>query len=198
MTNPTPAPAARGLIDRAAAAYKDIPASMRTLIADRPSEATLLSFILLAAMVALCGEIAARALAGEAARSDQELGRLSASLLGRMIVFPLAIYMAAAIASPIARAFGGQGGGYETRAAFAWAAVIAAPVGFAGQIVGAIGDLGPYLTTPLAAVGLYIFSGCLAGAHGFSSLVKVAGAVAAILLGAFGVGLLVAQIFGAP
>ncbi|MBX2854724.1 MAG: hypothetical protein KTR21_07040 [Rhodobacteraceae bacterium] len=194
MTNPTPAPAARGLIDRVLAAYKDIPASVRSLIAERPSEATLLSFILIAAIVNLCGEIAGRTMTGAGARSEEELGRLSASMVGRLIVFPLAVYLVSAMAYPLVRAFGGRGGGYETRVAFAWAAVIAAPAAFAGQILGASGDLGPYLTAPLAALGIYMLSACIAGAHGFASTVKVAAAIVVILLGAFGVGLLVAQI----
>ena len=197
MNNPTPAPAARGLIDRVLASYKDIPASVRSLIAERPSEATLLSFILIAAVISLCGDIAGRAVAGAGARSEEELGRLSASMVGRLIVFPLAVYLFAAVATPLARAFGGRGDGYDTRVAFAWVAVIAAPVTFAGQILGAMGDLGPYLTAPLAALGLYMLSACVTGAHGFASTLKVAAVIAAILLGAFGAGLLVAQIPGA-
>lgn len=175
----------KGLVDRIVAAYWDFSGSARTLLADRPSEATILSFMLIAAIISYCGDIAAQSFARSGPWTDEELDVLSTQAAGRLLVAPLGLYLVSAIVGAIARGFGGVGGWYETRAVMAWSLLVAAPWTLAAQLIagaiaagGSVGDpsqawLGFAATSPLLAIALYIWGACVAGAHGFSSPARV-------------------------
>lgn len=197
--NEAPATPPRGLIDRIAAAYWNFSGSSRALLAERPSDATLLSFMVIAAVIGLCGDIAAQTIDNPGPRTDADLDKLSGDVIGRLLIFPLGVYFLSALASPIARAFGGVGGWYETRLAFAWSAVLTAPWAFAVDVIAAVArasgadgafgleGAGAFLAaSPLMAVILYVWAGCVAGVHEFSSTLRVALTSAALAAAIFG------------
>lgn len=199
----------RGLIDRIVGAYWDFSGSTRALLADRPSDATLLSFMLLAAFVSLCGDIAAQSFARSGPWTDAELDVLTSQIVGRLLVGPLGLYLVSALVGAIARGFGGGGGWYETRVAMAWSLLVAAPWTFTAQLVaGGLGAtfaaagaetawIATAATAPLLGTALYIWGACLAGAHGFSSPRLVVGVAIALVAGVVGGSVVLARLFGA-
>lgn len=200
-------PRSRGLIDRVRGAYWDFSGSTRALLAERPSEATLLSFMMIFAVISLCGDLAAQAYGRSGPWTDAELDALSSKVVGRLLVAPIGFYLCSAVVGAIARALGGTGDWYATRAAFVWAMLVAAPLTFASQILGAVaaeaanppeaaGTARLLAAAPLSFVALYIWSACLAAAQGFTSaryvMMVSVGLVAAV--GIVGLGL--AQLIG--
>lgn len=242
-----------GLVDRLLSAYGNIRASMTRLLSDRPSEATLLSLLMFAGLVAFAGQtlehsavrwdpnapaFAAaweeryraanieaakaglpprpaletlsaeeRALALNAAMRDKLQSDRIGHLIQCFLLLPLGVYLFAALAAPLLRWAGGTGGGYETRAAFTWALVVASPFLLAKSVVdmGLISLAGgaapgaaaspPTEGDPVVVYGLialgwaltavvaYTWAACVAAAHHFRSTAAVLGGfLGAILL----------------
>lgn len=136
-------PPRRGVVDRVLASWRRPGATMRALLAERPSEATLLSFMLFAGLIAMVGAAAELAVIpfGEElsaeALADQRRAALLERLIGAFVLTPLGIYLGAAIATPILRTVGGSGGYYESRAAFAWTLLATAPLALIAAFVDA-------------------------------------------------------------
>lgn len=200
-------PRARGLIDRVRGAYWDFSGSARALLAERPSEATLLSFMMIFAVISLCGDLAAQAYGRSGPWTDQELDALSSKVVGRLLVVPIGFYFCSALIGAVARALGGTGDWYATRAAFVWAMLVAAPLTFASQILGAVAAEAAnppeaaqtarlLASAPLSLVALYIWAACLAAAQGFRSPRYVMMVSIGIGAAIAGVGLGLAQLFG--
>ncbi|MEL6978890.1 MAG: YIP1 family protein [Pseudomonadota bacterium] len=192
-TTDAAAPPRRGVIDRVFASYGDLRGEMKRLLADRPSEATLLSFVMIFALISFVGG-AMELFAAPRDFSDEEAlnsfrGDLFARFIGAFFIATLGVYLIAALATPALRAFGGTGGGYETRAALAWSLLTASPLLLLSDAMDAAavayGGLdaisGAALRAPaeapvlfavamLANAGaLYIAGVCLAAAHGYRS-----------------------------
>lgn len=194
----------QGLLDRVLGAYWDFSGSMRRLLADRPSEATLLSFLLVASLIRYFGQVIE--IYGDLAAAGPIDPRafqtqVGESFVGAVFLAPLAVYVVAAIAKPIAELFGGTGDWFATRAAFAWAYLVTAPLLLAragldavATALGAPGEAIVALALAFGALGLYVLSACLGAAHGFASprrtALAIGGAVIAIggLLAALGAG----------
>ncbi|MEL6278138.1 MAG: YIP1 family protein [Pseudomonadota bacterium] len=198
--------APQGLVERVAGAYWDFSGSMRRLLEDQPREATLLSFLIVASLMRYAGQVVdafgelSSSVAGEDfTRAFQT--QVAEGFVGALILAPLAVYLFAAIAKPIAGALGGTGDWFETRAAFVWAYLVTAPIFLLRSAIDAIASsagvpdgLLVILSLAFAALGLYVLGACLSVAHGFKSprntaLVMAAGLFAiAGLAVALGVG----------
>ena len=206
--------AARGLFGRIRASYWDFAGSARRMIAERPSEPTLLSFLMVAmAVLAFAGVIQLTASIDPAAPAapDKLQTQIMEVLISRVFVGALSVYLLSAIAAPICRAFGGSGGFYETRVATIWAVLVAAPPLLLSSVASAVGaaasrDLGPagaeaiywvvaIVQTVLAALAISIWASCIAGAHGFRSPARVLGVTLAAILAVFAVAWGASQIF---
>ncbi|MGF1502071.1 MAG: hypothetical protein ACFBSD_09650 [Paracoccaceae bacterium] len=137
----------RGLAGRVLSAWADIGGSLRWLLAQRPSETALLVFLMISGLCLLLVSIAESALGAEPVTGQE----LQAMVLSGIAVFgllwPLFLYLVALGAHGLARAVGGTGSGYESRAAMAWAALVSGPV----LVVGSVGGL--WLAPVLPPVG---------------------------------------------
>lgn len=202
--------ASDGLIGRIRGSYWDFAGAARRLIAERPSETTLLSFVMLAMLILAFGGVI-----DFTARQDPAaplpIEQVQETLLGILISFfligALAVYFFSMMVTLAARAFGGAGSYYETRAGVIWGVLVSAPPLFVQQVVGAVRrvaerDLtegaavaaswaGYLVETALLALAFVIWAGSIAGAHGFTSSSRVlrvilvaAIVVAAVALGA--------------
>ncbi|MCI4665549.1 MAG: hypothetical protein MRY74_12580 [Neomegalonema sp.] len=203
MSAPRAAP--RGLIERVRASYWDFAGAVRGLIAERPSEATLLSFLIIALIAhAFAGVIG---LAVAEPRTDVKPAAMQAELqqqilevlIGRILVGAIGVYLATVIVTWICRAFRGAGGYYETRVGVIWAVLVAAPqilliaavgavgIGLSRSLTGTAAEIALWAASGvqllLTAVAIAIFAGCVAGAHGFRSPARVLGVSLAIMIG---------------
>lgn len=204
------AAASGGLVERVLASYADVRASMARVLADRPSDAVLFSLLVMAAFIGLLGDafeiFANRAVESGPAASDPAVAaerfreEIGTAFVARMLLFPIAVYLAAGALLLAARPFGGTGGGYESRAAMIWALLVAAPltlalsglqaVGVGAGLADASGPAGiswrGLVTLASLGVGLYalyIWGACVAEAHGFRSVARVMAAALAVLAG---------------
>lgn len=120
-----------GLILGVARFYHDPRGSVRGMLDSGPTEARLFGYAMIAVMILMVGEIAKQYLFGGA----QLVERASAEIVSMLFFVPLVYYGLAAIGTLIAKAFKGQGGWYHGRAAFFWAALVAAPLAVLSAIV---------------------------------------------------------------
>ncbi len=186
--------AERGLTGRVLTAWADMGGSLRWLLARRPSETTLFVFLLISGLMLLLLVIAERVLnpaAGpiEAGGASGLGGLVGAGLVVFGLLWPLLLYLLALLGHGLARAFGGTGSGHASRAAMAWAALVAAPVAVVASVAGLFAA--PLL--PAAAAGAlrslgllafaYALAHCFAAAHGFARPWAALAIVAALVLG---------------
>ncbi len=191
----------QGLTLRALGAWAGMRGSMRRLLEDRPSESTLFVFILISGGLHFLGELARLWLAPQTAGySEGELvSRVGAAFAGALIFRSLALYLVAIVGHGLARAFGGRGGGYESRAATAWAALVTAPVALAATLVGIglapqIGEQGANAIGQVGGIAFaYAMAHCFAEAHGFARTWTVLAVIALVILTFLGGTLLLAQ-----
>lgn len=126
-----------GLLERLLGAWRDMRESTRALIAENPSEARLLFFVLLSDVIFFLSRTLSLVVAPGSAASKflpVEIGIwLILALLGRT----LTLYVFSGLVGFVCRALGGQGSWRDTRAAVFWASLVAAPVGVAGALIGA-------------------------------------------------------------
>lgn len=209
----------QGLIERVFATYRDPRGEMRRLLDDRPAEGLLLSLLVLGAFVGLVGQCfeifadeAARARAtaagpapvSQADAAEQFRARIGSAFVGRILLFPIAVYLGAGVLTLAARLAGGRGGGYESRAAMIWALLAAAPLSLALSALTAIGVGAGLAADPseagalwrgalwvgslaVGAFALYLWAACVAEAHGFASRARVMGAALGVLAAAAGI-----------
>lgn len=107
--------------------YHDPRGSMRGMLSSRPGEGRLFSYALGAALVLLGGRVLAL-LAAPAEMQAELPGQIAAHAAALLIFVPLIWYALAAFGTLLARAFGGEGGWREGRAAIFWAALVSSPV----------------------------------------------------------------------
>ena len=175
-----------GLILGIARFYHDPRASMRGVLASRPSEGRLLAYALLAAALLLAGRIATLTIAARASAAEL-LPQVAAQAASMLFFVPLVYYGLAALGTALARACGGRGGWRDGRAAFFWAALVSAPVVILSSLVAlALAAAPPALAVAVAQVGPVFFAWalaqCFAEAFGFTRSWAVFAAIGAVAL----------------
>jgi len=116
-----------GLIARITDAWKDMPASTRRLIEERPSEARLLFFVLLSDLIFFLS-FSVKTVVTPTAMAESALPNDVALLLVvALMVRTASIYAFSFILGLILRAFGGTGTLKDTRAGVFWGSFVSAP-----------------------------------------------------------------------
>ncbi|MGF1446863.1 MAG: hypothetical protein ACFBRM_11790 [Pikeienuella sp.] len=186
----------QGLALRVLGAWGDLRGSLRWLLAQRPSETTLYVFFALSGLALFMAALANYVLSGGGPLTGEAIaGFLVTGFIVFGLIWPLTGYLLALIGHGLARAFGGTGSGHASRAAMAWAALVASPV----LVVASLGGLAIAQAVPPGAADLIRSAGlvaffvalapCFAEAHGFSRawpVVAVAALLLVALLGALG------------
>lgn len=157
--------------------------SMRAMLESNPGEARLLAYAVLAAMLLLVERLFR--LFAEAAPGADLTPRVVEQVVSLMFFLPLAYYGLAAVATMIARALGGQGGWFQGRAAFFWAALVSAPIvvltGLAALAAGP-GAGAAILRQAASFFFAWALANCFAEAFGFTSTMRVLAVIVVIAL----------------
>lgn len=157
----------QGLVAAIAASWKDLRGGVRRRLDSRPGESGLLAQAYLAAALAFVAGLPsaiedARAL--EATQPDALTGVLAGRAFSAIFLFPLLLYLLAAIQRLVAKAFRGQGSFYSARVTLFWAVIVALPLGLAEGVISALVPALPpetgriVATAASAAVGLGFLS----------------------------------------
>jgi hypothetical protein len=175
-----------GLIAGFARFLHDPRGSMRALLDSRPGEARLLAYAFLAVGIGLAGRVAMLVLAARGSGVDLA-PQIAAQTASMLFFVPIVYYALAALGTALARAAGGRGGWRDGRAAFFWAALIAAPVGvLSGLAALALHGQHPAVTAAVAQIGPVFFAWalaqCYAEAFGFRRAWTVFAAIGGIVL----------------
>lgn len=152
---------------------------MRAILDARPSESTLLVFAMLSGLFHFLGRLAEIWLGPGGGARGELLSRVAGELGGALVFRTMALYALAALAWGLARAFGGAGGAYESRAAFFWAALVAAPVILALTLAETL--IAPAEQLRLVWAGYLAYAVAVAAfmaeAHGFRRVLPVLGVI---------------------
>lgn len=167
--------------------FHDPRGSMRGMLSSRPREGRLFSYALGGALVLLVGRVLAL-LATPAEMRAELPGQIAAHAAALLIFVPLTWYALAAFGTMLARAFGGEGGWHEGRAAFFWAALVSSPVLVLSSLVPLAFSEASGLATGIGAqIGPVFFAWalaqCYAEAFGFRRASNVLAVIAALVLG---------------
>jgi len=189
--------------DRILEAWRDMAASTRRLLAERPGEGRLLFFVILSDVVFFLSWTLKTLLAPTSAAAERMPFDVAAFLLVAILFRTASLYVLAALAAAAATLCGGSGSWRDTRAAVFWGALVSAPFGLlaAGLAVAlnraeaalpALAD--PLFALPPYYVGLVPFlwfvAAGIAAAHrferiGWSFLTLSVAAVALSLAGVY-------------
>lgn len=165
------------MVERLLTAWNDLRGSMRWLLSRDPREGTLLAMAMASGVIAFLGRAGALWLSPEAAELGEAAlrGRLQNELAAALFFRTLMLYLVAGLAGLVARAFGGHGSWKASRAATFWAALLAAPVLAAGELLAApLPPLAALAAAVLAQLAFaWAFAACFAEAHGFASVPRV-------------------------
>ena len=169
-----------GVLWRMLGAWADLRGSMRAELDRDPSEGRLLFYVMLSGLIWFIGRHAVLVYGplGPVISEHEFLGRVGSEFVAAVFMLTLFYYGMAVLGGAIARAFGGTGDWRESRAATFWAALVAAPVILASELLsiivaglpGAIADTA--LTLGKVALG-WALAQCIAEAHGFRSGLRV-------------------------
>lgn len=179
-----------GLLWQSIAAWGDLRGSFRLLMASAPSEAKLLFIAILSGLFVFVGNVAVERITHQSGlTTDQEFQAfVAAQLITAAFFRTLALYGAAALLCIILRRFGGQAGWFENRAAFFWAALVAAPVLLVTSVLSAVAlvRVGDGAEMVIGQIGGIVFalvlSVCLSEAHGFKRALPVFAGMVAVSL----------------
>lgn len=177
-----------GFVERLAAGLKNPVASTRALLAERPSESVLLSLLMIAGLFRLMGA-AFKTVAAPPPPEVDPAEHLSSAMLeaaiGAFFVFPIGVYLAAALAKMVLGLFGGVADWREARVGAVWGAVLAAPILLLSDAAAALAGA-TVAGLPFGLIALYYFCAAVAVAHGFRTglglFAPLAIAVAAVWL----------------
>lgn len=182
--------ASEGLTIRVLSAWRDMRGSMRVLLEDRPSEGMLFGFILVSGFFHFLGSAAELWLDPRSVTLTQ--GEVLANIYWLAVFFfvmrPIGLYLLAFLGHGMARLFGGTGSAYESRAAMAWAAMVAAPVWLTLKLLGLSlqNEIGHELARAVGEFGfipfLFALANCFAEAHRFDRTWAVLGVLALMVL----------------
>lgn len=189
--------------DRFLEAWRDMAASTRRLLAERPSEGRLLFFVILSDVVFFLSWTLKTLLAPTSAAAETLPIGVAAWLLVAILFRTSSLYVLAALAAAAATLCGGAGSWRDTRAAVFWGALVSAPFGLLAAALTVVLNRAetslPALADPLFAlppyyVGLVPFlwfvAAGIAAAHrferiGWSFLTLSVAAVALSLMGVY-------------
>ncbi|MGF1657877.1 MAG: YIP1 family protein [Rubrimonas sp.] len=195
MTAPARVARPQGLVDRIAGTFRDPRGGARIEI-DAANEPRLLFYAVAASLFHVLGAVGVQILTPDPeAAADFDQWATTQVVIGTFFR-PLGLYAAAALIGLVCRAFGGRGGWRDTRAAFFWSGLAAAPAGLALTVAAAgavamagapawIGDLGGVAA---GLVWAWLLGPGLAEAQGFRSGARVFAVFAALAAGAAGLG----------
>jgi hypothetical protein len=176
-----------GLVDRMARTWVAPRAAAAAEIA-AASEPRLLFYAFAASLFAVLGAIGAQALNPDPAIAPAFEQWAATTFVVGLFMRPLGLYGAAALIGLVCRRFGGTGGWRDTRAAFFWTALTAAPAAAALEVLGAaatgLAGAGPAAAALGHAAGGVLWAAllapALAQAHGFASAWRVLACLAAV------------------
>lgn len=116
-----------GLIARITDAWKDMPASTRRLIAEHPSEARLLFFVLLSDLIFFLSFSVKTVVSPTTIAASTMPNDVALILVVALMVRTVAIYAFAFVLGLVLRLFGGTGTLKDTRAGVFWGSFVSAP-----------------------------------------------------------------------
>ena len=175
----------RGLIASIVGGYRDLPASTRARLATQPRASEAYVWLATAGLLVFATDLFAKA---AEARAEEVLPGArtlavwtTAAVLGAVAFVPVAAVLTAGAVWLVLRfGFGGKAACSETAVAAAWAALLAAPAWALASLARAGIAMSPFSggsadlvvgATGAAALGIsmWIWSQCVASAHGFRS-----------------------------
>lgn len=163
--------------------YHDPRGSVRAVLASDPREARLLAFAVGAAIFLLFERLV-RLFATAGPETDL-VARALEQIVSLIFFLPLFYYVVAALATLIARAFGGTGSFKDGRTGFFWAALVSGPIIVLSGLASTILPAG-FGSGLLRQVGSFFFiwalAVSLAEAFGFRSVASVFAVIVAIAL----------------
>ncbi|MEL7153898.1 MAG: YIP1 family protein [Pseudomonadota bacterium] len=138
--------AGMSLSTRILSAWKDMRASTRALIDERPSEARLLFFVLLSDVIFFLARTLSLVVAPATTAQKFLPLEIGLWLIGVFVLRTATLYVFSGAVCGIARMLGGTGSWRDTRTAVFWASLVAAPVGVIGALIGVgLGHLAPHV-----------------------------------------------------
>ena len=169
-----------GLIARITDAWKDMPASTRRLIEERPSEARLLFFVLLSDLIFFLS-FSVKTVVSPTSFAESALPNDVALLLVVALMLRTGtIYVFALILGLVLRTFGGTGSLKDTRAGVFWGSFVSAPFEILAAILtvsmASLEDLMPFLASEAVSLAplwlgllpyIWFVSAGATSAHGF-------------------------------
>lgn len=166
--------------------FHDPRSSMRGMLSSRPGEGRLFSYALGAALVLLSGRVVALLSAPAELRGELP-GQIAAHAAALLIFVPLVWYALAAFGTLLARAFRGDGGWHQGRAAFFWAALVSSPVLVVSSLLPLAFPTAPGLAILIGGqIGPVFFAWalaqCFAETFGFRRASNVLAVIAALAL----------------
>ncbi|MXU65863.1 YIP1 family protein [Oceanomicrobium pacificus] len=171
------------LAERVLDAWKDMRRSTRRLIAEQPSEARLLFYVMLSDIVFFLSWSIKTAVAPTEGASDKIPAEIGLWLIAALFVRTAVMYLFSGAVWLSLKLFGGKGSWKDTRAGLFWGAVVSAPFGLLAAIVTVMMSLfepsfpvlkEPWVALPPYWIGLIPFtwfiSAGVAEANGFRSV----------------------------
>lgn len=174
------------LMDRVTDAWRNMPASTHRMVAEHPSEARLLFFVLMSDLMfflswSMKTVVSPTSLAESVLPDD-----VAMLLVGALLMRTTLIYMFSVVVGLTLRLFGGTGTLKDTRIGMFWGSFVAAPFGVAAAILTvtmhSFEETLPFLSNPTVAlaplwIGLLPFvwfvSAGTATAHGFKRVFPI-------------------------
>ncbi|MCP5088448.1 MAG: hypothetical protein GY952_16785 [Rhodobacteraceae bacterium] len=149
-----------GLVERVLDGWRDMRASTRRLLREKPSEGRLIFYVLASDMVFFISwslkTMVAPAAGTEPLMSTDKIGLL---MVGALMLRTAAMYVFSLIVFLSAKATGGTGSFKETRAGVFWGAFVSAPFGLAAAILsvglGSVSPTFPFLSQEWVALPVY-------------------------------------------
>lgn len=182
-----------GVLWRMLGAWSNLRGSMRAELSRPPREGRLLFYVMLAGLFRFVGEAMELAYGPLALTIPDDVfrGRIAAQFIAIFFFLTLLSYAVAATAGALARAMGGTGSWYDSRAALFWAALVAAPAILGAKLMALVlaGLPGPVIESVEmlgAAAFAWTTAHCIAEAHGFASVWKVLAAIVALAVALIG------------
>ncbi len=145
--------------DRILEAWRDMPGSMRRLLAEKPSEGRLLFFVILSDVIFFASWSLKTMIAPTAAAVSKLPVDMAKWLLVALVARTVMLYGASTVICAVCQVCGGWGNAQETRAAVFWSALVTAPFGLAAALLAMILSEGeqiwPALQDPVFALPPY-------------------------------------------
>lgn len=168
--------------------YRDMRATTRALIEERPSEPRLLFFVLFSDVIFFLARSVQLVVSPSESFGDimPVPAQLGTFLLAVFLVRTMTLYVFSFLVYAVGKGFGGRGSWRDVRTGVFWASLVAAPVGVLGSLIGAgLANLEgampilaePFVAQPPLYIGIVAFifflSAGVAEAHRFARISPV-------------------------